>query len=253
MRNAVGKNQHIFLIGGTSDIGLAMVEKLLERGEATVTLAARRSSSRLDDAIARVERAGGKDVKVLDFDATDFGSHPELVERAFERGDVDTAIVAFGTLGDQDRLWREHGLAVESAQTNYTAAVSVGVLLGQRLARQGHGNLVALSSVAGMRVRESNFVYGASKAGLDGFYTQLGEKLRRSGVHVLVVRPGQVRTHMTEGMDRAPLTVDPERVAADAVDALDKGKSTIFVHPLFKLVTFVFGLIPQPIFRKLPF
>ena len=84
MRNAVGKNQHIFLIGGTSDIGLAMVEKLLERGEATVTLAARRSSSRLDDAIARVERAGGKDVEVLDFDATDFGSHPELVERAFD-------------------------------------------------------------------------------------------------------------------------------------------------------------------------
>ena len=119
--------------------------------------------------------------------------------------------------------------------------------------RQGHGTIIALSSVAGQRVRRSNFVYGASKAGIDGFYLQLGEALKDNGVTVTVVRPGQVRTKMTKGLDEAPLTVNKEDVAEAAVDAALAGKSSVFVHKLFGPISMVLKAIPAPIMSKLNF
>lgn len=252
MLNAVGQAQHILLLGGTSEIGLGIVTEFLERGPAKVTLAARAQSPHLEKAQADLA-ARGSEVEVVDFDATDFDSHPAVIDKAWERGDVDIAIVAFGTLGDQEELWQNHDKAVASAQTNYTAAVSVGVLLGEKFKHQGHGTIVAMSSVAGMRVRRSNFVYGASKAGVDGFYINLDEALRGSGAKVLVVRPGQVRTKMSAEAGDAPLTVNVSDVAKATVGAVLDGKQSIYVHPLFKYVSLAFKFIPQPIFRKLPF
>lgn len=253
MLNAVGQAQNILLLGGTSEIGLAIVTEFLRRGPARVILAAREASPHVPGAVQQMKDAGAREVEVIDFDATDTDSHPAVIDAAWEKGDVDIAIVAFGTLGDQEELWQDQAKAVASAQTNYTGPLSVGVLLGQKFRAQGHGTIVAMSSVAGMKVRRSNFVYGASKAGLDGFYVQLGEALRGSGAKVLVVRPGQVRTKMTDGLKEAPLTVDPERVAHDTVSAVIDGKSEIFVHPLFRYVTMVLNHIPKAIMRKLPF
>ena len=252
MLNAVGQAQHILLLGGTSEIGLGIVEEFLDRGSAKVTLAARPDSPRIAQAQATLESRGA-DVEVIDFDATDFEAHPGVIKRAFERGDVDIAIVAFGTLGDQEELWQDQAKAVASAQTNYTAPVSLGVLLGQKFKEQGHGTIVALSSVAGMRVRRSNFVYGASKAGVDGFFINLGEALRGSGAKVLVVRPGQVRTKMSADAGEAPLTVNVSDVANATVKAVLDGKQSIYVHPLCEYVSLGFKFIPQAIFRKLPF
>ncbi|MCS5478218.1 decaprenylphospho-beta-D-erythro-pentofuranosid-2-ulose 2-reductase [Corynebacterium sp. YIM 101645] len=253
MLNAVGQAQNILLLGGTSEIGLGIVAEFLSRGPARVTLAARKDSPRISTAVDQIKAAGAAEVEVVDFDATDFDSHPATIDAAFAHGDVDVAIVAFGTLGDQEALWQDQAAAVASAQTNYTGPVSVGVLLGQRFRDQGHGTIVALSSVAGVRVRRSNFVYGASKAGLDGFYTQLGEALRDSGAKVLVVRPGQVRTKMSAGTKEAPLTVDIDDVAKATVEGVLKGRDIIFVHPAFEAVAAVFNMIPRQIFRRLPF
>lgn len=254
MLNAVGQAQNILLVGGTSDIGLAIVREFVTRGgNPNVTLAARKSSPRIDAAVAEITNAGAASVEVLDFDATDFASHPDVIKQAFAGGDVDVAVVAFGTLGDQEQLWQDQAAAVESAQVNYTAFVSVGVLLGQEMKRQGHGTIIAMSSVAGQRVRRSNFVYGASKSGMDAFYLQLGEALRGSGVKVTVVRPGQVRTKMTDGLEEAPLTVDKEEVAQAAVEAALKGESSVFVHKLFGPISLVLQHIPAAIMRKLNF
>ncbi len=254
MLNAVGQAQHILLLGGTSEIGLAIVEDFVARGGApTVTLCARRDSPRIDGAIEQVQRAGAGHVRLIDFDATDFADHPAVIDAAFADGDVDVAVIAFGTLGDQEQLWQDQAAAVASAQMNFTAPMSVAVLVGQEMKRQGHGTIIGLSSVAGMKVRRSNFVYGASKAGIDGFYLQLGEALRKDGVKVTVVRPGQVRTKMTEGLDEAPLTVDKEEVAHAAVEAALKGERTVFVHKLFAPISFVLQHIPAPIMRKLNF
>lgn len=251
MRNAVGTTQTILLLGGTSDIGLAIATELLAAGPATVILAARSSSPRLADAVATIEAAGGT-VETLDFDAADTNSHPATIDKAFAGQDIDVAIVAFGVLGDAEKLWHDHGQAVHAAQVNYTAGVSVGVLLGEKFSAQGHGTIVAISSVAGVKVRRANFVYGSTKAGFDGFYLQLGEALRDSGAKVMVVRPGQVRTHMTDGMDEAPLTVDKEDVGKAVVEGLNSGKDIVWCHPAFAGVMAVLNHIPRGIMRKLP-
>ncbi|MDO4761868.1 MAG: decaprenylphospho-beta-D-erythro-pentofuranosid-2-ulose 2-reductase [Corynebacterium sp.] len=253
MLNAVGQAQNILLLGGTSEIGLAIVKEFLTKGPSRVILAAREDSPRVEAAVESLKASGASAVDVIDFDATKFDTHQEVIDLAFLGGDVDVAIVAFGTLGDQEALWQDQKLAVASAETNFTAPVSVGVLLAQKLKAQGHGTIVALSSVAGQRVRRSNFVYGAAKAGMDGFYLNLGEALREFGVNVLVVRPGQVRTKMSAEAGEAPLTVEAADVAKATVDAVLAKKQAIFVHPLFQYVSLAFKFIPQAIFRKLPF
>jgi decaprenylphospho-beta-D-erythro-pentofuranosid-2-ulose 2-reductase len=142
--------------------------------------------------------------------------------------------------------------AVELAQVNYTAAVSVGVLLGARFTEQGHGALVAFSSVAGERARRSNFVYGSTKAGMDAFYSGLTEALRPEGVVVTVVRPGFVHTRMTEGLKPAPLATTPEAVAAVVVDAVRTRKELVWAPGAYRWVMSALRHVPRPLFRRLP-
>jgi decaprenylphospho-beta-D-erythro-pentofuranosid-2-ulose 2-reductase len=205
-----------------------------------------------DDAVAQMKAAGARSVELIDFEATDTDSHPKMIDAAFAGGDVDVAIVAFGLLGDAEELWQNQRKAVQIAEINYTAAVSVGVLLGEKMRAQGFGQIIAMSTVAGERVRRSNFVYGSTKAGLDGFYLGLGEALKPSGVRVLVIRPGQVRTRMSAHIKEAPLTVDKEDVAELAVTAAAKGKELVWAPGAFRYVMVVLRHIPRPIFRKLP-
>jgi len=248
--DAVGTPQSVLLLGGTSDIGLAVVRRLVARRPARVVLAAR-PSPRRDEAVTALESAGHT-VVALDFTAEDPDSHPAVLDAAFADGDIDVAVVAFGVLGDQERAWRDHAAAVHLVQVNTTAAVSVGVLLAQRLAAQGHGHVVALSSVAGERPRRSNFVYGASKAGMDAFYTGLREAVRADGVRVLVVRPGFVRSAMTDGLPDVPLSTDPDAVAEQVVKALAAGRETVWAPPLMRWVMSGLRHLPAPVFRRLP-
>ncbi|MDO5730436.1 decaprenylphospho-beta-D-erythro-pentofuranosid-2-ulose 2-reductase [Corynebacterium sphenisci] len=252
MINAVGAPQSILVLGGTSEIGLAITAEFLRRGPARVILAALADDPGREAAAAAMRDAGAAAVELLDFDAADFDSHPAVVDAAFAGGDVDVCIVAFGLLGEAEELWRDQRKAVQIAQVNYTGAVSMGVLVGERFRRQGHGQFIAMSSVAGERVRRSNFVYGSTKAGLDGFYLCLGEALEEYGVRTLVIRPGQVRTRMSAGVAEAPLTVDKEEVAKLAVASVDKGRRLVWAPPAFRAVMLVLQHIPRPIFRRLP-
>ena len=250
--DATGNPQTILLLGGTSEIGLAICERYLRNAPARVVLACMPGDPLRDTAKAQLTQAGAKSVEIIDFDAVDTGSHPAVIDEAFAGDDVDVAIVAFGLLGDAEELWQNQRKAVQIAEINYTAAVSVGVLLGERMRAQGFGRIIAMSSAAGERVRRSNFVYGSTKAGLDGFYLGLGEALREYGVRVLVIRPGQVRTRMSAHVKEAPLTVDKEYVAELAVTASAKGKELVWAPGTFRYVMMVLRHIPRPIFRRLP-
>lgn len=252
MLDAVGNPQTILLLGGTSEIGLAICERYLRTSSARIVLACLPDDPGRDDAVAQMTAAGAREVEVIDFDAVDTGSHPKVIDEAWGGADVDVAIVAFGLLGDAEELWQNQRKAVLLAEVNYTAAVSVGVLLGEKMRAQGFGQIIAMSTVAGERVRRSNFVYGSTKAGLDGFYLGLGEALREYGVRVLVIRPGQVRTRMSAHIKEAPLTVDKEDVAELAVRSAAKGKELVWAPPAFRYVMMVLRHIPRPIFRKLP-
>jgi len=250
MMNALGTPQSLLLLGGTSDIALATARAYADRGPLRVVLAARPSERRT--AAAAELTALGCTVTEVDLDARDFASHGATVDAAFSGGDIDVALVAFGLLGDPEQAWTDPDLVLELAEVNYTAPVHLGVLVANKMRAQAHGWIVALSSVAGERVRRSNFVYGSTKAGFDGFFLGLGEALREHGVRVLVVRPGFVKSKMTDGLDAAPLAVTPDQVATAVMEGIAAKKELIWVPAPMRAVMSGLRHVPRPLFRKLP-
>ena len=250
MRDATGAVQSVLVLGGTSEIGLATARRLARDRTRRVILAARdpaKAASSADEL-----RALGAEIECVAFDASDFGSHVAFVDDVFDRfGDIDCVLVAWGVLGDQERMARDHDMAVDAAQVNYTGVVSVSIPLVERMRRQGHGTIVYLSSVAGERGRASNFVYGSTKAGMDAFAQGLGDSLAGSGVSVMVVRPGFVTTKMTEGLDPAPLSTDPEAVAESIAAGLRTGAHTVWSPGPLRFVFSALRHLPRPIFRRL--
>ena len=252
MRDALGNVQSVLVLGGGSDIALATVSRLVARRTRTVVLAAHHPD-RLTDAVADLQAAGASTVEVVPFDADDTDAHPALIDDLFDRfGDFDVVLIAFGVLGDQAEAEHDVEAALEIARVNYLGTVSVAVPVANRLKAQGHGTIVALSWVAGERVRRSNFVYGSSKAGMDGFLLGLGDSLVGTGVKVMVVRPGFVHTKMTEGMEAAPLSTTADAVADAIVGGLARGSETVWVPGALRYVMMVLRHVPRPIFRRLP-
>ena len=252
MKDALGSVQSVLVLGGGSDIALATVRELVKRRARTIVLAAREPEA-LAATADELRAAGATTVETVAFDARDTASHDAFVESVFELvGDVDLALLAFGVLGDQEEAEHDGRAAVDIAEVNYVGSVSVAVPIAQRMRTQGHGTIVALSSVAGERARRSNFVYGSSKAGMDAFFQGLGDSLVGTGVKVMIVRPGFVHTKMTDGMDAAPLSTTPEAVADAIVHGLARGRETVWVPGPLRYVMTVLRHVPRPVFRKLP-
>lgn len=251
MMDALGEPQGVLVLGGSSEIALATV-RALPRGRLRRVVLAGRPSAAREEAAASLTQAGITGVETVDFDAADTASHAAVIDAVFDAGDIDVTLLAFGVLGDQAEAEADPDAAVAVATVNYTGAVSVGLRVAARLRRQGHGTLVVLSSVAGDRARRSNFVYGSTKAGLDAFAQGLGDALHGTGARVLIVRPGFVRTRMTQGMEEAPMTIDPQDVAAIIVKALRKGKETVYAPGPLRFVMAGLKTVPRPLFRKLP-
>jgi decaprenylphospho-beta-D-erythro-pentofuranosid-2-ulose 2-reductase len=249
MQNALQEPQTILLLGGTSEIGRAIVDELLSPAARSLVLACRRP----DDAHPEHFSAPGLTVSVEHFDGADTASHEGFVRRVAERvGDLDIVIVAFGVLGSQEQFDADPLAAAEAVHVNYTGSVSVTLSVAAQMRRQGHGHIVVLSSVAGERGRASNFVYGSSKAGLDAFAQGLGDSLVGSGVKVTVVRPGFVHSKMTRGMKSAPFAATPRQVAEATVAGVKAGKHTVWAPPILRYVFMVLRHVPRPIFRRLP-
>jgi short-subunit dehydrogenase len=136
--------------------------------------------------------------------------------------------------------------------TDYVAQVSVLTHLAAAMRQAGRGSLVVFSSVAGVRVRRANYVYGSAKAGLDGFASGLADALHGSGVRLLIVRPGFVIGRMTQGMAPAPLSSTPEQVAAATARALAKGRRTVWIPWALRPLFFGMRLLPQFVWRRMP-
>ena len=248
MRDAFGRFGRVVLLGGGSEIGQAIVRELLRQGPATVVLAAREPGAVDADSLT----THGATVERVAFDATDAEAHASVFDEIFGGvEDVDVVIVAFGLLGEQAESERDPAAAVAVATTNYTGAVSALTHAAERLRAQGHGSIVVLSSVAGQRARRSNYVYGSSKAGLDSFVTGLQLSLAGSGVHVLLVRPGFVRTQMTAGMKPLPLAVRPAEVGAAVAAALQRGDEVLWVPAVFRYVMWIVRALPRGLLRFL--
>ena len=250
MIDALGSVGSLLLVGGTSDIAVATARAYLAERPLRIVVAARDTPRRTT--VADELRAAGARVDVVDFDADDPASPARMVDEAFAGGDVDVALVAFGQLGDAEQLRTDADAVGRLAQVNYVVPSVVGTELAGRMRAQGHGVIVALSSVAGERARASNFVYGSTKAGLDAFYSGLADSLVGTGVSVLVVRPGFVKSKMTAGLPDAPLATTPEAVAAAIVTGVRKGRHTVWVPGAMRWVMSGLRHTPRAVFRRLP-
>ncbi|GAA4801148.1 SDR family NAD(P)-dependent oxidoreductase [Corynebacterium canis] len=236
---------NIVLFGGTSDIGVELVQRLC-KGKKVIVAARRPEAVHIPNVEAAVE--------VVPFEATDYASHRGVVKQVLEHGPIETAIVAFGILGDQQRAEHDEAHAVEIASVDYTAQVSVLTVLADELRHQAEpATLVAFSSIAGWRPRRPNYVYGSTKSGLDAFCQGLTDALHGTHIRLITVRPGFVIGSMTAGMKPAPLSVYPADVATKVAERLRRpGSATIWVPGKLRYVAGVMRLVPRPVWRRVP-
>ena len=228
----------LLLIGGTSEIGLAMARRLAP--ERVLLLG--RDDGRLAAAAATL--GNGAETGLLGDGA---------IERAFaSSGGFDVVVLAIGVLGGQAGLDADRAEVDEVMRVNFLDSGSLLLESLRQLRRQGAGTLIVLSSVAAERARASNAVYGAAKAGLDALAQGLADATFASGVRVLVVRPGFVKTRMTAGLEPAPFATTPEAVADATARALNGRAHTVWVPAKLRVIFAIVRHLPRPIYRRLP-
>jgi decaprenylphospho-beta-D-erythro-pentofuranosid-2-ulose 2-reductase len=242
-----GRPARVLLLGGTSEIGLAILAALDAPPDTQVLLAGR-DEQRMTAAAKELPYAAA----TLAYDAVALDTHQALISGVFAGGPVDLVISAAGVLVSQEALERDPLQAGLLVETNFTSHVTTLLAAAVRMRAQGYGTIVVLSSVAAVRPRKANLVYGAAKAGLDAFARGLADSLHGSGVRVLLVRPGFVTGRMTAGMEPAPLATTPAAVGAAVAAALFRNGATVWVPRSLAMLATALRLVPRPLWRRLP-
>lgn len=241
MRNGAGS---VLLLGARSDIGGEIAQRVCAGREVVLAARGRRGLADIEE---RLLAAGATAVRAVDFNAADLESHRTIVREA---GEVTTAIVAFGILGDHNRAEHDEAEAVRIATVDYLAQVSMLTVLADEMPA---GEIYAFSSIAGWRARRANYVYGSTKAGLDAFCQGLMDRLHGSPLRLILARPGFVIGSMTEGMKPAVMSVTPDVVADAVVAAARRGRSTtVWIPRRLALLAAVMRVVPRPVWRHMP-
>ncbi len=239
------------VLGATSGIAEATCRIWAAQG-ANLFLAGRSEDKlRAMAADLRVRGAAYVDTAVVNLDELEH--HPELMAHAITSlGGLDVAYLAVGVLGEQPKAEQDAAHAQRILHTNLTAPVSMLTWLANFCVKQKHGTLAVLSSVAGDRGRKSNYVYGASKAGLTAFTDGLRNRVDREGVAVLTIKPGPVKTAMTASMKGSEKFADANKVAKTIADAISRGKGgVLYVPSKWRPIMAIIRAVPDSIFRKL--
>lgn len=250
MRDGLGRPQTVVVLGGTSQIGCAIANALLP-GAGTIVLAGRDGPA-LQTAAAGLAREGRR-AETLYYDATApaAATVDVLAAAAAKAGDLDVVVLCVGVLTDEAVIGADTAATELSLRTNMLGPMVAVHAAAQRLREQGHGTLVVMSSVAAIRTRDGLLSYGVAKAALDVYARRIGASLRGSGVRVLVVRPGHVRTRMTAGLPQPPLTTDASDVAARVRSALRHGSGVVYAPTVLRPVMATLRLLPPAVFRRL--
>ncbi len=249
--NEAASPPRLLLLGGTSEIGLAILAALDVPDNAEVILAGR-DEQRL--AVAGKELPGR--ITTMAYDAMDTAGHQAFADAVFAAGPLDLVISAAGVLIPQEDVERDVTRAADMVQTNFTGHVTSLLAIATRLRAQARdsrrpGTVVILSSVAAVRPRKANFVYGSAKAGLDAFARGLTDSLHGTGVRVVLVRPGFVTGRMTAGMSPAPLSSTPAQVGTATAAALRGGKTSVWIPASLSGLALALRLVPRPLWRRL--
>jgi len=240
------------IFGGSSELAVAILSELARAGLAQAVLVGR-DPSRLAQAAQTVSAAGLGVETVEGLEAASLASHPAIVEEAFSRaGGARLAIVAVGLLGPRAPWPKERGSWAEVAAVNGVGAGSLLLESAARLGARGGGTVVLLSSLAAVRPRPANFIYGAAKAAVDRLAEGVGIAAAAEGVRVVVVRPGFVRTRMTAGLAEPPLACDPADVARAVREGIERDRSVVYVPKAARLLAVGLAFAPRTLVRRLP-
>jgi len=241
----------ILIIGATSAIAQSVARFYAESGARFFLVA--RDATRLDAVADDLRVRGAAAVECLAADLTDHDRHPEIIAAAFDvYSGLDTVLVAHGVLPDQDSCQASVTETMVSMDINFLSVVSLLTPIANRFEEHKRGTIAVISSVAGDRGRQSNYVYGAAKSGLDAFLQGLRNRLCKSDVHVLTIKPGFVNTPMTAHIpERGALWAQPEDVAKGIVSAIEKQKDVVYLPRFWSLIMLIIRSIPERIFKKL--
>jgi short-subunit dehydrogenase len=240
--------KNILILGATSDMAQAIAKKYAAEGW-SLTLAALEPEL-LGPIAGDLRVRTNTPVEALEFDATDFASHRTFYEALAVK--PDAAICVFGYMGDQLEARTDFDEVRRTIDINFTGAVSILNVVADDFEKRGHGAIAGISSVAGDRGRQSNYIYGCAKAGFTAYLSGLRSRLAKSGVHVMTVKPGFCRTKMTEQLDLpAALTASPEQVADAVFKGLDKKRNVVYTLWMWRWIMLIIRHIPEFIFKKM--
>jgi hypothetical protein len=239
----------VLILGAKSDIAKAIAQKF-SNNDFQVTLAARGSNELVD--FAKSIQTGNNKVNTVDFDAINYKSHSAFFNGLAVKPDV--VVLCVGYLGDQEKAQNEFEETEKLIDTNYTGPVSILEIVAKDMEEKGAGAIIGISSVAGDRGRQSNYIYGSSKAAFSAYLSGLRQRLAKRNVTVLTVKPGFVNTKMTAGLDLPPkLTAQPVQVAEQIYQSYKSGKNVVYTKPIWRPIMFIIRNIPEFLFKKLNF
>jgi decaprenylphospho-beta-D-erythro-pentofuranosid-2-ulose 2-reductase len=242
--------RRILVLGATSGIAEACIRLWADRGDALYLVA--RNADKLAVVAADAKTRGASHVGTATANLDETAGHPEVLAHAINSlGGLDVAFLALGVLGEQPEAEKNFAAADQILHTNFVAPVSLLTWLANYTAQRKAGTLAVLSSVAGERGRKSNYVYGSSKAGLTAFVDGLRNRIDRDGVRVMTIKPGPVKTAMTEGMKGSGKFADVDAVAASLVKAMDRGDDVVYVPGIWRVIMAVIRAIPERVFKKM--
>lgn len=247
-------SQRVLIIGATSAIAAAAAQEWLRRG-ASLFLAAR-PGGKLDALMAdlKVKAGPGQQIACGHFDALQSSHHHEVMldQAAAMLGGLDVVLIAHGNLPDQQVCQADVPACRAALEVNALSVIDLLTLLANRLEAQGHGTLAVISSVAGDRGRQSNYVYGAAKGMVSIFLSGLRNRLAKQGVQVVTIKPGFVDTPMTAAFDKkGPLWASADQVGQGIVNAVAKGKNEVYLPGFWRLIMLIIRHIPERIFKRL--
>lgn len=242
--------QKILIIGATSAIAEATARVFAARGGALFLVG--RKAERLEIIAADLRVRGAASVSCFTMDACDQSSHAAMLEAASAAmGGLDVALIAHGSLPDQKACEASVDLTLREIDINALSVIALATRLGEMFEAQGKGSLVVISSVAGDRGRQSNYVYGAAKGMVSLFLQGLRNRLAKKGVQVLTIKPGFVDTPMTASFPKGALWAKPDAVASGIVKAINGGRDEVYLPGFWRWIMLVIRHIPEKIFKKM--
>jgi short-subunit dehydrogenase len=237
------------ILGGTSTIARGFARKAAERGEGVIL--AGRDMADMQATATDCGVRGAPVAEAIAFDARNTESFDPILERAKALNGAISVAVFVGSMPPQDDIDAEPALIAGTITDSFTGPATFLTAIAPEMEARGDGTVVGVGSVAGDRGRLGNYVYGAAKSGFHTYLSGLRNRLGRSGVHVLTVKPGTVDTAMTWGLDKLPFLAPPEKVVSDIFKAVDKQKNTLYTPIIWWPVMTVIKLIPERIFKKM--